>query len=58
MEYSVSGETKYQFSKIKLIKLLSLELLTIQEFNKILDILASIYEIKNNVVKSNAKDGQ
>jgi hypothetical protein len=58
MGYSVSGETKYQLSKIKLIKLLSLELLTIQEFNKILDILASIYDVKNNVVKSNAKDGQ
>jgi hypothetical protein len=58
MGYSVSGETKYQLSKIKLIKLLSLELLTIQEFNKILDILASIYDVKNNVVKSNAKDCQ
>jgi hypothetical protein len=57
MEYSVSGETKYQLSKIKLIKLLSLELLTIQEFNKILDILASIYEVKKNVVESNEKDG-
>ena len=57
MEYSVSGETKYQLSKIKLIKLLSLELLTIQEFNKILDILASIYEVKKNVFESNEKDG-